>query len=56
MVTPPQRLTSALKSGVSRAIDDADERGTIPGWMATALRWAVDRVPASWFLEQLGVE
>ena len=49
-------IAQALKSGVSRAIDDADERDTIPGWLATALRWTVDRLPASWFLEQLGVE
>lgn len=48
-------ITEALRNGVSRAIGDADERGTLPGWLASGLRWTVDHAPVSWFLEQLGV-
>jgi hypothetical protein len=48
-------IEDALRSGVKRSIADADARDTLPGWIAKALRWTVDRVPLSWFLEQLGV-
>lgn len=49
-------VEAALRSGVQRAISDADQRDSLPGWIATALTWLVDRAPISWFLEQLGVE
>lgn len=48
-------IARALEQGVDRAISDAQDRGTLPGWVAAAVRWTVDRVPTSWFLEQLGV-
>ena len=35
----------ALRSGFERAIDDADERGSLPGWAATVLRAIVRRAP-----------
>jgi hypothetical protein len=43
----------ALQSGTSRAIDDAVERGTLPGWMGRLLRFVVERAPIDWLLEQL---
>jgi MFS family permease len=43
----------ALKSGTSRAIDDAVDRGTLPGWAGTALRFVVQRAPVGWLLEKL---
>lgn len=49
-------IEDALRAGLGRAIDDADERDSLPGWIATALGWAVERAPVSWFLEQLGVD
>ena len=48
-------IAQALKDGVDRAVRDADERGTLPGWVAGPLRWTIDRAPLSWFLERLGV-
>jgi hypothetical protein len=48
-------IESALRSGMVRAIDDADDRNTLPGWIASALRWTVERAPISWFLDRLGV-
>jgi predicted MFS family arabinose efflux permease len=48
-------IEDALRSGVQRAISDADQRNTLPGWIASSLSWLVDRVPVSWFLERLGV-
>jgi hypothetical protein len=48
-------IQDALRSGVDRAIADADQRGTLPGLIADPLRWVVARAPVSWFLEQLGV-
>jgi hypothetical protein len=48
-------IARSLQHGVERAIEDADERGTIPGIVATAARWTIDHVPLSWFLDQLGI-
>jgi hypothetical protein len=43
----------AVKSGTSRAIDDAVDRGTLPSWAGTALRFVVERAPIGWLLQQL---
>jgi hypothetical protein len=48
-------IQDALRSGVDRAIADADQRGTLPGLVADPLRWIVGRAPVSWFLERIGV-
>jgi hypothetical protein len=48
-------IEEALRSGVIRAIEDADERDSIPGWIAWSMQQLVERAPISWFLEQLGV-
>jgi hypothetical protein len=48
-------IAQALKNGASRAVRDADERGTLPGLVAGPLRWTIDRAPLSWFLDRLGV-
>jgi MFS family permease len=49
-------IEEALRSGVSRAIDDADERNTLPGPFAWLFHEAADRAPVSWFLDRLGVD
>jgi predicted MFS family arabinose efflux permease len=49
-------IETALRAGVDRAITDAEHRGTLPGWLAGALRWTAERAPVSWFLDRLGVE
>jgi MFS family permease len=49
------RAEEALRAGLSRAVDDAEARGTLPGWLAAGLGWAVDHAPVSWFLERLGI-
>jgi MFS family permease len=43
----------AIQSGTSRAIDDAVERGTLPGWAGRVLRFVVERAPIEWFLDRL---
>jgi MFS family permease len=43
----------ALRSGAHRAIDDADKRDSIPGLVASALRFVVDRAPIGWLVERL---
>jgi MFS family permease len=43
----------ALRVGARRAIDDADERDSIPGWVASVLRFAADRAPIGWLTERL---
>jgi hypothetical protein len=49
-------IDDAIKSGVQRAIDDADERGSLPGWIAGPLRGLVGRMPVSWLLGVLGID
>ena len=36
-----------------RAIDDAHDRGTLPGWAATVLETVVKHAPISWFLDNV---
>ena len=43
----------AVRVGAKRAIDDFDERDVIPGLVAVALRFAVDRAPIGWLIEGL---
>jgi MFS family permease len=43
----------ALRSGTERAIDDAEDRGTLPGWAATVLRFTADHAPVTWIVEHL---
>jgi MFS family permease len=43
----------AMRSGAHRAIDDADERDSIPGFVASALHFIVDRAPLSWLIDRL---
>lgn len=45
----------ALRKGLERAIDDAVERGTLPGWGAAPLRLLVRKAPVDWLLDRLGV-
>jgi MFS family permease len=46
----------ALRSGLRRAVQDSEDRGSLPGWAASALEWAVDRAPVDWFLDRLGID
>ncbi len=46
-------LEKAMRSGADRAIDDADDRGTIPGWAASILHFAVEHAPVSWLTERI---
>jgi hypothetical protein len=43
----------ALKSGAERAINDAEDRGTLPGPAAAILRFIADHAPMSWIVERL---
>jgi MFS family permease len=45
----------AIQSGTSRAIDDAVDRGTLPSWAGTALRFVVERAPIQWLLDKLPI-
>ena len=43
----------ALKVGAHRAIDDANDRDAIPGWVAAVLGFAVDRAPIGWLVDRI---
>jgi hypothetical protein len=45
----------ALRVGAQRAIDDADDRDSIPGFAASILRFAVDRAPIGWLVARLPI-
>ena len=36
-------------------IDAADDRNSIPGWVAWTLQQTVERAPLRWFLDRLGI-
>jgi hypothetical protein len=41
----PKTVENALRAGLVRAIDDADRRGDIPGFLAPVLRQLVESAP-----------
>jgi hypothetical protein len=45
----------ALKKGAQRAINDAEDRGTLPGWAAAVLRFTADHAPVGWILDRLPI-
>lgn len=47
------RLEDALEAGLIRAIDDADERGSTPGWTAAPLRWIAEHAPLQWIVDRI---
>lgn len=40
-----EKLTKAIRAGLVRAVDDAEERGKIPSFVAGPMRSAVEQVP-----------
>ncbi len=40
-----EKLTNAIRAGLVRAVDDAEERGKIPSFVAGPMRSAVENVP-----------
>jgi len=47
------RLADALRAGLTRAIDDAESAGVIPGLVATGLRVAVAHLPVDQLISSL---
>ena len=50
-----ETLETALRTGAHRAIDDANDRDAIPGWVAAALGFVVDRAPVGWLVEHIPI-
>ena len=50
-----ETLETALRAGAHRAIDDANDRDAIPGWVAAALGFVVDRAPIGWLVERIPI-
>ena len=48
-------MEEALRNGAGRAVDDADDRDSIPGWIAVALGFLVERAPIDWLVERLPI-
>lgn len=48
-----ETVEEALRVGARRAIDDAEERDSIPGVVAFILRAVVDRAPIDWLVERV---
>jgi len=48
-------LEHAVRVGAHRAIDDANDRDAIPGWVAAALGFVVDRAPIGWILGRVPI-
>jgi hypothetical protein len=44
-------IERALRAGLVEAIDDAEQRGSLNGLVATLLRVAVERAPAQWLID-----
>ena len=48
-------LERALKVGAHRAIDDANDRDSIPGFVAAALGFLVDNAPIGWLVNRIPI-
>jgi MFS family permease len=48
-------LDDAVRSGLVRAIEDADHRNTIPGFVATAMKFLAERAPIDWILGRVNI-
>ena len=48
-------LDDALRAGLVRAIEDADHRNTIPGFVATGLKFVAERAPLDWILGRINI-
>ncbi len=46
-------MERAMRTGADRAIDDADDRGTIPGFVASILHFAVEHAPLGWIAQRI---
>jgi hypothetical protein len=44
-------IEQALRAGLVRAIDDAEQRGSLNGLVAAALRQIVERAPVQWLID-----
>jgi hypothetical protein len=44
-----------VRSGLVRAIEDADHRNTIPGFVATAMKFLAERAPIDWILGRVNI-
>ncbi len=48
-------LEEALRAGLVRAIEDADDRNTIPGFVATGMKFLAERAPIDWILGRVDI-
>jgi hypothetical protein len=49
-----ETIARAVRGGLVRAIDDAEARGSLPGFAALILREIVQRAPIDWLLDRAG--
>jgi hypothetical protein len=50
-----KNLEDALHAGLDRAINDADDRGDIPGFVAFGLKELADHAPIDWILGKVNI-
>ena len=55
MTWDDETLEDALRVGARRAIDDANDRDAIPGWVAASLGFVVDRAPIGWLVDRIPI-
>jgi len=48
-------LEDALRAGLVQAIEDADRRNSIPGFVATGLKFVAERAPIDWVLGRINI-
>jgi MFS family permease len=48
-------LEDALRAGLIRAIEDADDRNTVPGFVATGMKFLAERAPIDWILGRVDI-
>jgi hypothetical protein len=46
-----ETIELAVRNGLLKAVDDAEERESLPGWAAFILREVVERAPIGWLID-----
>ena len=46
-----ETIEQAVRAGLLKSVDEAENRGTIPGLLATLVKEIIERAPIEWLIE-----
>jgi hypothetical protein len=46
-----ETIEKAVRAGLLKSVDEAENRGSVPGLLATVVREIIERAPIAWLIE-----